>query len=239
MLSKIVISRTNEPRLHVIVNVSLSPEPGLGDADLVGGALDLVGLRRLARLAVVVQQPLGLGAQGSDDGVGLDALPLVLLVLAAVLLGDATIASVVLHHVAVAGEPGLGHDALLGGLEVSSVLKVEVATHATQAVVDQLRSDDFDLAAVREDLEALDGVDDVDHAILVSLDSQDNVAVLVALDHGFHGRHVELLAVDDDIDRTTDPLRAEGLELDDILAAQDLDALLGALAVKVTSDDQG
>ena len=120
-----------------------------GDADAGVPLLnDVLADQRPGQLAGALSQLFHQLFQGSTNDAFLDALVQFAFVLGPQLAGDAL--ALVLDHVRESSQPGLRHQALPGGLEVSSVLVVEVTAKAASAGLEHLAGTDFEPFAIEK-----------------------------------------------------------------------------------------
>ncbi len=112
--------------------------------------------------------------QRSGDGGFPDALVQFAFVLGPHLAGDA-LARWLLEHVREGGQAGLGHQALPGGLEVSSVLVVEVTAETAGTSLEHLRGRDLNPLTVEKDPKRFLREDDKVDVVLVPLDLHDDL----------------------------------------------------------------
>ena len=145
-----------------------------GNANLVVPLLNNVladqGSRQLRNWGQLLNQTF---QRSGDDGF-LDALVQFAFVLGPQLAGDA-LARGLGDHVAEGGQAGLGHQALPGGLEVSSVLVVEVTAKTAGTSLEHLRGRDLDPLSIEKDPEGFLREDDKVDVVLVPLDLHDDL----------------------------------------------------------------
>jgi len=212
-----------------LVDLVADRDPLDGDAGLAVLLLDqMLTDHGLGQLGGLSSNNLAQPFQGGRNVGLLNALGLFLLVFSLILARDSLAGF--LDHVRVSSKPRPAHQALLGSLEISSVLTIQIATKTASTAPKHVRSGNLDAFTIIENPETfLDSIDK-DHIVLVLLDLNNGLTGSVLPGLGLTGLNVDafLVTVEVHLDHKVggeDDFRRTGQDLDLLLLRVSLDIL--------------